>query len=220
LHKCITPLRGGSKPPYTNSPNINIVSLIPTSNVKPNNFIKSIQTKYNKPTDPPVLDVGTKIYRSGLELNPLEFFSKKKDFMFFGLDSWIAIWYALELWQQYKTNARAIPYDKWKVYLHEYDVIKPLEYKYLEDIHTNPKDEPYYTICKETPCVHPQVILHGIHGIVKEYGTELTLPYEYPIKEYLKPIKTYEIDIIQLMEMQNALSEWIGWNVENAVRPI
>jgi hypothetical protein len=106
------------------------------------------------------------------------------------------------------------------VYLHEYEIAKPIQYKYLEDLHTNPKDDPYYDICKKKPCVHPQVIFHGDSGLVKEYGTELTIPYKFPHHEYLKPVQTYKVNLIRLLEMQDQLSEWIGSSVENAVSPL
>jgi hypothetical protein len=216
-----TRTRGGNfkKPPYVNSIPINTyVSLIPTSTTVESEFISYIKSLYNK--KPSTLGVGTPIYRTALEKNPMEFFSSKKDFVFFGLDAWIAIWYALELWQRYKTDRHSLSYNDWFVYLHEYRVIKPIRYKYLEDLHTNPKDEPYYEICKLQPCVHPQQILHGNFGIVKEYGTEVTIPYNFAMKDYLKPVKSYRVNLIKLLEMQDTLSEWVGSSLEDAVSPI
>jgi hypothetical protein len=123
----------------------------------------------------------------------------------------------LELWQRIQTNRYTIPYDKWYVYMHEYKITKPIDYTYIPDIDINPRDEPYKEICEKGACVHPQKIFHGHSSVVmEEIGTELTIPYAFPIFEHIKPVHTYKVNIIPLLDMQNKyshiLNETNAWN--------
>jgi hypothetical protein len=169
-------------------------------------FVKIIEHTYNKKQIP----IGTRIYRTAMESDPRDFF--KTNLLFFGLDAWISIWYALEMWQKFKKTRHEISYNKWHVYFHEYEVMKPIKYTFLPDILTNPKNEEYYEICKTQPCVHPQVIFRSSNNPLEEIGTELTFPYDYPILEYINPVKTQKINIIKLMEMQFLLSDMLDFS--------
>ncbi len=171
-------------------------------------FVKIIEHMYN--IRKKEIPIGTRIYRTAMESDPQDFF--KTNLLFFGLDAWIAIWYALEMWQNFKKTRHEMSYDEWHVYFHEYEVVKPIKYAYLPDIQINPKNDEYYEICKTQPCVHPQVSFRSSGNPLVEIGTELTFPYDYAIQEYIKPVKTQKINIIKLMEMQFLLSDMLDFS--------
>ncbi len=215
--------RGGfEKPVYLkdNPANNTIFSAYTSKNTKNHEtLIKYIKKKYNVKNRQ--IPIGTRLYRAAFETDPMDLFSSKKDFFFFGLDAYIAVWYALEMWQMFKKNRHNIPYTDWFTSLHEYEVIKPFDYEYLSDITTNPKNDPYYDICVEHPCVHPQIIMHGEYGTLREIGTELTIPYKFPIREYIRPVATYKVNLIKLLEMQDWLTDWeYPFALKNILTPI
>ncbi len=189
-----------------NNLNINrymkLMPQIPKNAMKP--FVNSIQQRYN--VADAILPVGTRLYRTAFEKDPMDFFVPKKDICYFGLDAWISIWYGLEMWQRIKTDSHELSYNKWFVHMHEYEIQEPISYTYLPDMYINPKNAPYYETCLKEPCVHPQRIFHGNQGILNEVGTELTLPYTFPIAKHLKPLKSYKVNLIRLLEMQDTLT--------------
>ncbi len=176
----------------------------PTTNAR-NTLVRAIQKKYNRADYH--IPVGTRLYRSALEADPHELFVAKKDMFFFGLDAYISVWYALEMWQMFRKNRHSVPYAEWYTYMHEYEVVAPIPYKYLPDLATNPKNAPYKDICLREACVHPQRIPHGAHGVLDEVGTELTLPYTFPVFQHIKPVATHTVNLIKLLEMQDYLTD-------------
>lgn len=112
-----------------------------------NTLKKSIDDEYSSRTS---LPTGTRLYRSTFQTEPMNFVAGDNKLFYFGLDYIIAVWYGLEMWQKFKKDRHDISYDNWFVYLHEYEVIAPLSYKYLDDIDTNPANDKYIKTCKKT----------------------------------------------------------------------
>lgn len=191
---------------------------IPNTTIK--NLTQSIRNTYN--TETKVLSKGTTLYRSGFESDPLDFFKSKSGLLFFGLDAYISIWYALELWQRLKEDRYSISSTSdWFVYMHEYIVEEPIAYTYLPDISENPRDNPSLEICSHSACVHPQFIFHGQYGQMKEIGTELTLPYGSSFLTQIRHVKSYKINLIKLLEMQDSPSYFsVPFSMEDVLTPV
>lgn len=185
-------------------------------------MMKSIRVKYD--TKEKVIPVGTTLYRGTLEEDGNYFFSKGNRIVYFGLDYLISLWYVLEAWLAYK-NYSKIPYTKYYGFLHEYEVVEPIAYKYIPERKVHPLD---VKVCMEKPCVHPQQIDHPLDseldkivesGTQAEYnrvlrqkkylrqlGTELTVPYA-DVKKYVRLKRSFLVDLNKLATKDIALLE-------------
>lgn len=183
-------------------------------------MMKSIRIKYD--TRDKIIPVGTTLYRGTLEEDGNYFYSKGNRIVYFGLDYLISLWFTLEAWNTYK-NSSKILYTKYYGYLHEYEVVEPIPYKFIPERRVHPLN---VKACMSEPCVHPQQIDHPIdeellkiidHGTQQEYneavrqrkyirqlGTELTVPYQ-DVKKYVRLKRSFLVDLNKLANKDIAL---------------
>lgn len=149
------------------------------------------------------LKKGTIVYQGNMNKSAEVFKLSDNKFgnqiVYLGLDAIISIWYTLELFE-IKVRDNELT-DLENFYLHTYELIEDIPYTYI-----NTELEEYKEVgtlkevpeSSSSPLVMAQHILHGITiPTYNELGTELTLPASN-VKKYLRPIKTYRIDIIKL----------------------
>jgi hypothetical protein len=198
-------------PPYAKNGNINqkiekeYIGLIPSKKELKNldSLRNVIRNTYN--VDPRILPKGTTIYRTSFEKDSMDI-RAFGDVVYFGLDFLISLWYGLEIWDRFAPGGQhrhTTPYTDWYVYLHEYEVKQDIPYVFILDIYDWPGD---HKNCKTQVCIHPQEVLHGNSGRMRELGTELTFPKTTAFDDILTPVKKYKIDLIRLMEYQDKLS--------------
>jgi hypothetical protein len=179
----------------------------------------SINSKYK---DRRILPKGTIVYRAAFEENPCNFLSLGKDFVYFGLDFVIAVWYikeALDSIRKKPENLHKNVHQFDKSYLHVYKLTQDLEYHYVYsdypiDIKASSSNidkesqniiEPCYT----KHCINPQEILHGashrLSHVTLNVGTELTMRVKnskgISISDYVQPLETYIVDQDRLSEI-------------------
>jgi len=169
----------------------------------------AIDQKYA--TGDTVLPAGTKVYRGTLNARTPFSHQQGATVLYFGLDAVISIWAAFERfkWQEGE-RAQHLPPAKWHGYLHEFTLIEPMRYRYLRASGGTPTEiEPLCSM--DTPCVHPQSILHDPHWVLlQELGTELTIPLS--MKSHLAKLRhdrVHTVDLVQMMMHQtDCMSQW------------
>lgn len=161
----------------------------------------AIDKKYK--TADKILKAGTTLYRGTLFdtlYNP-----SSTAPVFFGLDILISTWILSENYHTEikKSQARARKFQFG--YIHEFTLAKDLHYEYISELDCTPLNSPHDEKCNNMPCVHPQVILHTGIGCndCTEVGTEITLPLKYVKPCMLKHVKTYQVNIQELIQNKN-----------------
>ena len=187
------------------------------------NILQPIFTSINaKYKDMGILPKGTLVYRAAFEENPCTFLSLGKDFVYFGLDFVIAVWYIKEALDSIRKNPEKMHknvhhFDK--SYLHVYKLTQDLDYHYVYSNYPVDIKAPSSNIHKETQniiepcytkhCINPQEVLHGasprLPNVTLNVGTELTMLVKnskgLSISDYLQPIETYIVNQDRLSEI-------------------
>lgn len=166
-----------------------------------------------------VLKKGTILYHGSL--SKTFDFKMNENGKFFGLDYAISSWILTESFSLSVKRKVKPPYD-WKGYIHVFKLKKPLAYEYIKG-----DGHPFgdYPECSNKPCIHAQSIIHhkfagdNIHDL----GTELSIPSNYNLQEYLEHVETHEIDIVKMFMFIDLGYKGIdddyfsSWNPKNAI---
>jgi len=155
---------------------------------------KSIDEKYDKV--PYIIDKGSIVYHTNMTKDIKDYFiSRERNIVYFGLDINICLWYGLEVYEYlYKFDKEKLDMNS-NFYLHIYEVKRQIKYKYNSEKNNTLKE---YEESSKIPLVGSQTVFHGNNFYYHELGTEMTLPYKL-IRKKLNPIKTYRINILQLL---------------------
>jgi hypothetical protein len=169
-----------------------------------------------------ILMEDTLLYRSSTNPNPINFKSLHGEgpLIYFGLDFVISTWFSLETYDRIQQNNRIKNKLATKYYLHVYKLQEKLNYKYIYKDSGTPLELDEKNALKY-PCVHPQMILHGNNAFNdSELGIELTFPRldKYNLKEIVRPIKTFEINIKKLQTHTNKYI--FEWDPIKALQPL
>ncbi len=154
-------------------------------------FIQFVQKTYGY--DIKAIPVGSKLYHGSLEYPQV---TLPTAFRYFGTDAVISLWYLNEMVDNMEGDPETTP-----GYLYEFEVTRPIAFKYLKEINSHPVDD---LDCKTEVCVHPQVSFHAPTSgelCFVDLGTEVTIPASLLPKEilqttsHLKPVAVYKVDI-------------------------
>lgn len=187
---------------------------------------KTYQAILNQFKNKTILEIGTVLYHAS-DQKQLRFKSSRSKAIFFGLDPYISIFYALEKWKKQKL-----------IYLHKLKLKKNIEYTFIDDRNEplpnfvseykqNSKNKnglpknPFYIHhiyegkhgqpCQkgEMVCVHPQLGFRYKNGNTKnkyneDFSGDIYLEVTFPtrlIEEYLVVDKTYIINKAKVAEL-------------------
>jgi hypothetical protein len=172
-------------------------------------YFKNIDAMYRKKIQ--ILSKDTIVYHGSL--NKTEKYEKTKP-SYFGLDFPISAWILPESADnKYKKTGRMQRYG----YVHVYKLKNPLKYEYIDEDMCVPLDPPNNIRCSKHPCVHAQVVYHGIPITSNNFidiGTELTIP-GHMIDNVLHYVGTHKLDIMILLA--NITIPYNSWQPEKAI---